>query len=328
MRRKGRKAALIAAVVSAVMIAGPAATATADDPGTSAAPSVAEIKLDNAARAAAAPTMYFGAKPLSDVTTAATAAANAASCAITPKYATALVIAMTWPEVSPSGEAPSPMTLSRYDTQSSLGDPQDRADGLWFHPGIGMWQLDSAGLGTTFTAMEAMDTETAANRMAPFIVNKYCGRINAGATAPSARASAWADWVACRSGACDTIFWRIYNNGVTPVQGVGRYGGGEARECRFNGVTQACLYVDPAQAEGADWWARPGGGRSPVAAPFYVFKQQVNGKTTEVRYWLRADSGAGTDVVATRAFGTNARGGLVWRTGSGFCDLTTGTGSC
>ncbi|CAM3145427.1 hypothetical protein [Stackebrandtia soli] len=329
MIRRGR-AALMASVVTAVglIAALVAAPATAEEGTISAQASVLDLKLADAAQAAAAPVMYFGAEPLADVNAAAERAVSNASCAIDRKYATALSIAMIWPEVSPSGAAPSPMTLSRYDTQSTLGDPQGRAPGLWFHPGIGMWQLDSAGLGTDFTAMEAMDTRNAADRMVPFIVNKFCSRINAGATAPSARASAWADWNACREGACDTIFWRVYNNGVTTVDGVGRYGGGEVRECRYGGVTRACLFVDPARAQGSNWWAKPGGGRSPIAAPFYVFKQDVNGTQTEVRYWFAASSGASTDVVASRPFGSNARGGLTWQTGTGFCDLTTGTGAC
>ena len=91
--------------------------------------------------------MSFGAEPWADVSAAAADAAANASCSIDEKYATALSVAMIWPEVSPSGEAPSPMTLSRYDTQPTLGDPQGRANGLWFHPGIGMWATRLGGVG-------------------------------------------------------------------------------------------------------------------------------------------------------------------------------------
>lgn len=322
---------LLGAITLTVGVVGTwlALPANAEEAGTQndVSTTVTELKLANAELAAAAP-LQFGTKPLEYVTAAATSAAAAADCTIDAKYATALVIAMTWPEVSPSGEPPSPMTLSRYDTQPTLGDPQGRAPGLWFHPGIGMWQLDSAGLGTDFTAAEAMDAQGAANRMAPFIVDRFCGKINQGATAPAARAHAWSHWVACREGACDTIFWRMYNNGVTAVDGVDRFGGAEQRECQYGGATQPCTFVDPAKAQGADWWAQPGGGRSPIAAPFYVLKQTVGGQVTEVRYWLAADSGAATNVVATRPFGANARGGLTWATGPSFCDLTTDRGSC
>lgn len=270
--------------------------------------------------------LQFGAEPLGYVQDAAAQAASQASCAISDNAATALVIAMTWPEVSPSGAPPSPMTLSRYDTQSSLGDPGDRAPGLWFHPGIGMWQLDSAGLGTDFTAAEAIDSQYAADRMAPFLVDKYCGRRNSGGTPAQARAHAWTDWVACREGACEDTYQRALN-GITPVEGVDRYGGAEPRRCWYAGAAHDCMFVDPANAQGASWWAAPGGGRSPVAAPFYVIRLDGGG-STELRYWLAQDSGASTDVRASRPFGTNARGGLSWSTGPGLCDLTAWRGDC
>ncbi|AYY12172.1 hypothetical protein EF847_05090 [Actinobacteria bacterium YIM 96077] len=270
--------------------------------------------------------LQFGAEPLSYVEDAAARAASEASCSVSDNAATALVIAMTWPEVAPSGEPPSPMTLSRYDTQSSLGDPQNRASGLWFHPGIGMWQLDSAGLGTNVTAGEAIDSKLAAERMAPFIVGKYCDRINSGASAAAARSHAWTDWVACNDGACEDTYQRALS-GVTPVEGVGRYGGADMRRCWYQGAAHDCVFVDPANARGADWWASPSGGRSPLAAPFYVIRLDTS-PTTELRYWLSGDSGANTDVEARRPFGSNARGGLTWSNGPGLCDMTEQRGDC
>ncbi|HVX46468.1 MAG TPA: hypothetical protein VHC49_21420 [Mycobacteriales bacterium] len=286
-------------------------------------PTAEELILKHA-DVAAGP-LEFGAQPLAFVQSAAAAAASAADCTISPEEATALTIAMTWPETSPGGESPSPMTLSRYDTQSSLADPENRAPGLWFHPGIGIWQLDSAGLGTDFTAAEAMDTQYAASKMAPYIVGKYCTSVNGGADAATARAAAWSDWVACRAGACEDTYNRALQ-GITPVDEVTRYGGAEPRQCLVGGIAYECLFVDPAAAQGANWWAAPGGGNSPVAAPFYVYRDTAGG--TEVRYWLAADSGAATDVVATRPFGTNARGGLSWAEGTGLCDTTANRGTC
>jgi hypothetical protein len=289
-------------------------------------PTVEELKLRHAWVPKEAE-LQFGAEPLEYVRTAAAQAASNAACAITPEAATALTIAMTWPEVAPSGEPPSPMTLSRYDIQPTLGDPEGRAPGLWFHPGIGMWQLDSAGLGTDFTAAEAMDAQNAANRMAPFIVGKYCTALNGGATEAAARATAWTDWVACREGACEDTYQRALA-GVTPVDGVGKYGGGEVRQCEYAGATYECLFVDAAKAQGATWWSVPSGGRSPVAAPFYVFRLTEGPAVTEVRYWLAADSGAATDIVATRPFGSNARDSLTWTAGTGVCDRTAVRGTC
>lgn len=270
--------------------------------------------------------LQFGAEPLRHVRAAAARAADGARCAVTHEAATAMAIAMTWPEVSPSGAPPSPMTLSRYDTQQSLDDPQDRAPGLWFHPGIGMWQLDSAGLGTDFTAAEAMDARYAAGRMAPLIVNRYCAALDNGATPAAARARAWTDWVACRDGACENTYRRALG-GIAEVDGIDRLGGAEARRCWYRGAAHDCVFVDPAQAQGSAWWASPSGGRSPVAAPFYVIRQD-GATTTELRYWLSEDSGAWSDVEVARAFGANARGGLTWRSGPGLCDLTAWRGAC
>ncbi|NDL58819.1 hypothetical protein [Phytoactinopolyspora mesophila] len=316
---------IVSAALTCLAASGVATHATAGDATPDDTASVEELKLANA-WVPQNQDLRFGAVPLGYVRDAAAQAADQASCSISHNAATALVIAMTWPEVAPSGAAPSPMTLSRYDTQSSLGDPQNRAPGLWFHPGIGMWQLDSAGLGTDYTAAEAMDSRYAANRMAPFIVNKYCTRINSGASPAAARSHAWTDWVACRQGACEDTYQRALS-GVTAVDGVDRRGGTEMRRCWYRGAAHDCAFVDPAKAQGSAWWAAPGGGRSPIAAPFYVIKLEGS-NTTELRYWLSQDSGANTDVEARRPFGTNARGGLTWNTGPGICDLTAQRGDC
>lgn len=280
-------------------IHGYADNAYPDDAGSAAEDATVEdLKLANA-WVPRGQELRFGAEPLGYVRDAAARAASEAGCSISDDAATALVIAMTWPEVSPSGAAPSPMTLARYDTQPSLGDPKDRAPGLWFHPGIGMWQLDSAGLGTSFTAGEAMDTKRAADRMAPFIVNKYCTARNDGATRKAARSRAWTDWVACRQGACEDTYQRA-RSGVTAVPGIDRHGGAKTRTCWYRGAARDCVFVDPARAQGAAWWAAPAGGRSPVAAPFYVLRLDGDRATTELRYWLAQDSGADTDVEVDR----------------------------
>lgn len=269
--------------------------------------------------------LQFGAKPLEWVQQSSANAAANASCEISAESATAMVIAMTWPETSPSGESPSPMTLSRYDTQSTLGDPEGRAEGLWFHPGIGVWQLDSAGLGNDYTAGEAMDTKYASKRMAPHIVNEYCDNINGGASEADARRAAWQPWVACWEGACEDTYQRALA-GVTPVEEVKRFGGTEVRDCEVGGEEVRCHFVDPANAQGTNWWAAPDGGNSPIAAPFYVWRQTDGDAVTEVRYWLAEDSGAAVNVMASRPFGTNARDSLTWTEGSGFCDVRYGRG--
>ncbi|MBR8743388.1 hypothetical protein [Nocardiopsis sp. MG754419] len=268
--------------------------------------------------------LTFGAEPLAAARSAAEGAAADASCAISTDEATALALAPVWPEVSAgSSLAPSPMTLSRYDNQSGLYDPAGR-DGLFFNPGVGLWQMDSAGLGTDNTAGEAIDSVWVSDFVVPYIVNKYCNALNGGSAAPAARATAWADWNACRDGDCDTMYWRAFNNGIGADPSVNRYGGAEPRTCSYEGASYDCLFVDVASAQGADWWTAPGSGRSPVPHPFYVLRAGGD----EVRVWLAQDSGHGVDVTVDRPFGGNARDALTWTDGRGLCDTTAGRGDC
>ena len=272
--------------------------------------------------------LSFGAEPLAAAQNAAEEAATGAACAISAEEATALALAPVWPEVAAgSPEPPSPMTLSRYDNQSGLYDPAGR-DGLFFNPGIGLWQMDSAGLGANNTAGEAIDSVWVSDFVVPHVVNKYCTALNGGSTAPTARATAWSDWNACSEGACDTVYWRAVNNGIGSNPDVDRYGGAKPRTCEFAGASYDCLYVDVASAQGANWWADPARGRSPVPHPFYVLRAESAGLTQEVRVWLAEDSGHGVDVTVTRAFGANARDSLSWTDGQGLCDTTLGRGSC
>ncbi|OZM72073.1 hypothetical protein CFN78_16130 [Amycolatopsis antarctica] len=307
---------LFASALAAAALATTSQTAAADGDGGTytrgpAGKDPAAIQLERENAAVAAGPLSFGAEPLQAVEAAAAKAAPAAGCPVTAAEATALTLAPTWPEVaSGSTEPPSPMTLSRFDNQASLYDPEGRP-GLFFNPGIGMWQLDSAGLGADNTAFSAIDAVTAADKMAPYIVNKYCAGINGGSAPAAARATAWRDWHACDEGACEDTYTRALA-GVTPVAGVGRYGGAVPTTCTYKGAQYPCLFVDPAKAQGANWWAQPGGGRAPVPAPFHAFTYESGGTTFEVRYWLPEHSGAPTPVSVSRQFGTDARAELRW----------------
>ncbi|GGI72727.1 hypothetical protein GCM10011581_07100 [Saccharopolyspora subtropica] len=272
--------------------------------------------------------LRFGAEPYAAVQSAAKAAAEQADCTISATDATYLTVSPTWPEVAGSGQAPSPMTLSRYDDQNSLADPEKRAEGLFFNPGVGMWQLDSAGLGAKETAATAIDSTSAARKVASHIVGRYCRAVSGGSSAKQARAAAWRDWHACDGGACESIYQRLKRDGVTEDTSVTRYGGAEPRTCRYETVEYDCLYVDPAKAQGEDAWTAPDFGPAPVPAPFYVFTYAEGGMNYEVRYWLKADSGADTDVSASRELGVNARTELFWAAETDLCDVTTSTGNC
>lgn len=272
--------------------------------------------------------LRFGAVPHAEARSAATDAAATADCAISAAEATDLTLSPTWPEVAPSGNAPSPMTLSRYDDQASLADPKQRSEALYFSPGVGVWQLDSAGLGAGLTAAEAIDVSSAAAVVAPHVVDRYCAAINAGASAADARASAWRAWRACGTGACEDVFQRLRGGALVEVDGVDRHGGAQRRVCSFEGVRYDCLHVDPGKAQGDSAWAAPHYGPAPLPAPFYVLTYAEGGREYEVRYWTRADSGAVSDVSVSRELGVDARDRLSWSVESTLCDMTAWRGNC
>lgn len=336
-RRPGRRTGRIIATTAAALTAGalvaiPQASAAGDGDGiVTGGPegrSAEAIQLDRDHAAVSAAPLKFGAEPLKAVEANATAAAAAASCEISAKDAAALTLAPTWPEVSGGADAaPSPMTLSRYDNQQSLYDPKSRS-GLFFNPGVGPWQLDSAGLGADNAANGAIDVNAASKKIAPYIVDKYCAAVKGGSSAAEARGKAWTDWHACDSGACEDTYKRALA-GVTADKNVGRYGGASPRKCTYDGVSHDCLYVDPAKAQGADWWAKPDGGQSPVPKPFYVFTYKGDDGNWEIRWWLPEDSGQKTGVSVSRKYGADARGQLSWADeNGGLCDTTENRGDC
>lgn len=272
--------------------------------------------------------LEFGSEPLAQVQAAGENAAADASCKVSASDVTDLTLSPTWPEVSGQGKAPSPMSLSRYDDQSSLLDPHQRAEKLFFNPGVGMWQLDSAGAGAQDTAASAVDPDSAAQRVAPQIVDDYCSAIDGGSSEKQARAVAWQPWHACDDGACENVYQRLRSEGVTEDSSVTRYGGAEQRTCEVGGSEYDCLYIDPAAAQGEDSWTEPDFGPAPVPAPFYAFEYTENGTTYEMRYWMSEDTGTSADVSALRPLGTDARGGLTWSSNSSMCDTTAARGAC
>lgn len=320
--------------------------------------------------AAAATQRYFGEEAYAAIRTSVSATSR--SCPITDDGLTALVLSPVFKESSAAttaATAPAPMTLSRYDEWTGTYSTSSNADanyGLYafrnpytayskayWHPGIGIWQYDSAGLGAPFTAVERMDVGIMATDVAATMAARYCtpssGLIGHGPpySDQERRYSAWAPWgYPCTL--CQGFFEEMM--GVTPrfanlhlVAGITPLGGTVRRTCTLAGVsgTLPCWYVDPSVdvIEGATAWAtlRPDGGGDPTAppaplsAPFYVLDRG----TTEERHWLHEDTGYAIDIRAGRTIGKNARprssqpgSGLEWSTSSDLCDLGTRHGAC
>ena len=263
--------------------------------------------------ASATATYKFGAQPLGEVMKAAEALEDV-KCAMSAEGLAAIMVAPTFPETGAgSSAAPSPMTLSRWDTDRglhSLSDP-DRYTRAFWHPGVGMWQFDSAG-GWGLTAYERIDMRQISGVASQVMATRYCNAKAAGQSDASARNTAWGPWYACRSGTCETIFGAVYRGRDTPlaleeVGGINVTGGVTTRTCAPPGMSaRTCHHVDPSVAQGyTGWRGSPNGTSSiaPLSLPFDV----VAVGDHEWRLWSKADTGYGVDIAASRPLGANAR---------------------
>lgn len=272
------------------------------------------------------PSYTQGSTPLSDVL----AWADAKKCGdLTRDELAAMALVPSYTETGATGSvAPSPMTLSRYDTQSRLYafSSKGTADKAFFHPGVGMWQFDSAG-GWNLTAATAISTYTAGATAATLMAQRYCASTSS--TKAGKRAYAWGPWYYCATTSrCENVFAALYQNGKLVAgsdAAVQREGGGSARSCTVSGIgTVNCMYVDPSKAQGLNSFILAGYGPSPITAPFYVF--DAGGK--EYRYWLKADTGYANTIRASKPITSDARTSLVWENSDTLCDTTANRGAC
>jgi hypothetical protein len=328
------------------------------------------------AEAAATTDRYFGEGPFQAVVDAVHATPR--SCTLPGANGgddalIAMVLAPVFKESSAAttpSTAPSPMTLSRYDEwngvmSDSSGTPENNY-GLYafrnpntaykrafWHPGLGIWQYDTAGLGAPLTTIEAMDVRIVAGKVAALMANKYCNPSAAqvGHAAPytsqERRYSAWGDWgypcTLCEQFYVEMVGGEPNFANLHTVAGIGPLGGVSARTCMLNGVpgTMPCWYVKPevGTIQGATAWATlppldggsPTSTPTPLALPFYVLDRGA----TEERHWMKQDTGYSIDIRASRNIGKDARprstqsgSGLTWTSSSQLCDITTGRGNC
>ncbi len=334
----------------------------------------------SAARSAGASTnaalvRYFGQGPWDAIQAASAVTARCAD--LTGPELTALVTSPIFKESSAAtsaSSAPAPMTLSRYDEWNGLmstttnrsanyglyafRNPYTAYPRAYWHPGIGIWQYDSAGVGAPYTAIERMDVRVVAADVASGMASRYCSPPAAvvGHTAPfteqERRDAAWWPWWAgsttrscplCQAEYDKMTASTPYFANVSLVAGISATGGAQQRTCRLPGTSASvtCWYVDPSVGviQGATGWAQlsPDGKGSPTVAPaplskpFYVIKRDGY----EERHWLKADTGYSIDISGKRLLGKNERprsnqvgSGIGWSSTSGLCDLTTGRGSC
>jgi FG-GAP-like repeat len=292
-------------------------------------------------------TRAFGRQPYLDTVAAAASSAapwRAAGCGLSDAKLAAIVLSITFTEAGPLDSAtvaPSPMTLSRWDGSAILyafGDPATTFRNAFWHPGIGLWQFDHPWENT---AAERIDTTSAAPLAAEVVSGRFC-RWTA-ATGLSRFAYSVAPWHGCddprgEGERCREIFLNHYRDNdpgrldddtltnFSLVDHVSALGGASQRTCQLVGATATvpCLFVDPATAEGSRAWTSPSFSPNPLSAPFYVLRDG----DVERRFWLRDDTGYGTDIEASAAIGSNPRSTLQWSSGPRLCDRTVRKGAC
>ncbi|WP_029138193.1 FG-GAP repeat domain-containing protein [Nakamurella lactea] len=318
---------------------------------------------------------YFGAGPWAAIKTAAD---NQSVCSgLTHPELQAMVLTTIFREsggATSAGSEPAPMTLSRYDEWTGVRagntninanyglyafrNPNTSYKRVFWHPGIGIWQYDSAGIGAPYTAAERISTGFLAPKVAADMAGAYCTSTQT--TEQGKRYDAWYPWyLSCDTDPewtgsqvnpnatyCEQIYQGLMQknfSNVTRTAGISSYGGEVQHTCVLNGVdSYPCWLVDPTKAQGATWWATrtplDGGAPNrttspvtPISTPFYVIKR--NG--LEQRYWLAEDSGYARDVTGTRVLGKNARpkdnqsgSGVTWSYGTGLCDVNLVRGAC
>jgi hypothetical protein len=281
------------------------------------APAVAP-GMTGADRADAART--FGGTPLDDVLFWAD---HFKQCGLSRDHLAALMIPVTYPETgAPWDQAPSPMTLSRWDNQTGLyafSNPGQYTDAFW-HPGIGMYAFDDAGA-WGMTAASRISTWTSSAKTAETMARRWCAN-------PS-NSYVWSPWHGCRTGRCQAIFDLILQNGqLVPINkdlNVGRDGGMETRTCVLDGIhTITCWFVDPARAQGYRGFVNPVFGPSPISDPFYVYERDGR----EYRTWMKEDTGYHTDLTASKPLAANGRTSLSWGFTRNLCDHWNLKGPC
>jgi len=179
------------------------------------------------------------------------------ACGLTRDQLAAMVMVPTFTETGAGTQyTPSPMTLSRYDNQAGLYAFKDINTAFrkaFFHPGIGMWQFDSAG-GWNLSAATAINTYTAAQTAATLMAQRWCQN-------PS-RPYAWAPWFYCGTTTiCEDLYNEIYDGtslvNIKQDQSVSAFGGMQSHTCDAPVGTITCYYVDPSKAEASRPGPRP-----------------------------------------------------------------------
>lgn len=282
--------------------------------------------VENAAAAAHRFGDAPGSSPFQAVQAAAAQAHLMCSSKLSTNRLTALMLSVPWNEITghDTNLTPGPMTLGRNDHDPDLS-MSSRPRAFW-HPGVGVWQLDDSGLGSKGAAAKFYMIYPA-----QVIAKDMATRVCSGKPV-------FAPFFGCNNRACNKTLAEIYTaNGdrlrnLTPDRSVDIRGGSSDRLCLFGGKAVGCRYVNPnrAQGEKAYWTSDPDGrtGLSPLTKPFYAITQFSGGQIYEYRVWSKVDTGYGTTTTARRTIPSDSRSGLRWSRTMRLCDVTARRGDC
>ena len=243
---------------------------------------------------------------------------------LTRNMLVAVLVAIQFHELYPSGQANSLMDLSRGDRYFfplpegetakagnrvvnkvlySLNDPSDEYGRAFWHPAVGLYQLDDAN--TSFASKlnhaERAHAKTSASTALAILHLGYCehsANVSTEAQAKSRLNSALYPWYGCHESRClSTVDDLVEGNFFSDTNKrlylnvdrllIDENGGGVyPLECRWSTSAPndrfACFMYDIRRAEGYVWLSgSPSGtkGRSPLAHPFLSFTRSLPGST-------------------------------------------------
>lgn len=197
------------------------------------------------------------------------------------------------PTPAASGECCTKALLCGWNSERKTTDTYPR---VYFHPGVGAWQLDTGGVGNALAAYEAVDGSIASWHAAQAL-----GR----------RPNWWEPWAACLGGCCDNVFKAIYDGSqlrVTKDQNITALGGMVKWRCLWGNQPIDCYYLDPDLAQGRrgslGFYNDPDGedGKAPLASGFINVRSVEDGIGYEYRIWLQPER-----IYAKRILGSDAR---------------------
>ena len=246
-----------------------------------------------------------------------------ASYRLTRNMLVATLVAIQIHEPGPSSLAPhSLMVLSRSDYYVldqndetpgdgnrkdnkilySLNDPTDQYERAFWHPGVGLYQLDDTNeFGSKMNHVERAHAKTSAYAVLEQIHQRYCQRkaaVSSEALAKNHLDSSLLPWIACNDSQCLSMLDHMvegdggFFSNVESVDDkrlhlnvsgalIHEYGGGVTpRTCRWStdsrDDTFECFMYDIGMAEGSVWLSDRVSGsatseRSPLAFPFLSF---------------------------------------------------------